>query len=107
MGQVLPYVIVVEDDVDPFNLGQVLHAVVSKCHPYRGINRLEHARGLALSPFLSRHEQKYLQGAKVYFDCTWPPDWDPADVPQRCSFDNMYPVEVQEKALAKWQKYGY
>ncbi len=107
VGVSTPWIIVVEDDVDPFNLPQVLHALVSKCHPYRGIVRLEHARGLALQPFLSRHEQKYLQGAKVYFDCTWPPDWDPADVPKRCSFDNIYPAEVQQMALDKWHKYGY
>ena len=106
VGVSTPWVVVVEDDVDPFNLGQVLHALVSKCHPYRGITRLEHARGLALHPFLSRHEQRYLQGARAYFDCTWPPDWDPADVPQKCSFTNMYPVEIQRKALDKWRKVG-
>jgi len=107
LGVSTPYIIVVEDDVDPFNLGQVLHAVASKCHPYRGIVRLERARGQSLIPWLSRHEQRYLMGARAYFDCTWPPDWDPAEVPKKCSFDNIYPVEVQKRALAKWRKYGY
>lgn len=107
LGIATPWIIVVEDDVDPFDLGQVLHAVVSKCHPWRGIVRLEHAHGQALLPWLSRHEQKYLLGARAYFDCTWPPDWDPADVPKRCSFDNVYPADVQQKVLAKWRKYGY
>ena len=107
LGVSTPYIIVVEDDVDPFDLKQVFHTVISKCHPYRGIVRLERARGQALIPWLSRYEQKHLLGARAYFDCTWPPDWDPSDVPKRCSFDTIYPVEVQQKALAKWHKYGY
>jgi 4-hydroxy-3-polyprenylbenzoate decarboxylase len=107
VAQSTPYIIVVEDDVDPFDLKQVLHAVVGKCHPYRGIVRLERTRGQALIPWLSRYEQKHLLGSRVYFDCTWPPEWDPADVPVRCSFDKIYPVEVQQKALAMWAKYGY
>jgi phenylphosphate carboxylase alpha subunit len=107
LGVSTPYIIVVEDDVDPFNLKQVFHAVISKCHPYRGIVRLERARGQALIPWLSRYEQRHLLGSRVYFDCTWPPDWDPLDVPKRCSFDTIYPFEVQQKALAKWHKHGY
>jgi len=107
LGPATPWVIVVEDDVDPFDMGQVLHALASKCHPWRGIVRLEHARGQALIPWLSRHEQKYLLGSRAYFDCTWPPDWDPEDVPKRCSFDSIYPVEVQQKALDILRKYSY
>lgn len=102
-----PYVIVVEDDVDPTNLGQVIHAVVSKCHPNRGIVKVERTVGTALMPFLSRHEQRHLLGAKAYFDCTWPADWDPSDVPQKCSFDAQYPPDVREKALAAWRRCGY
>jgi len=43
LGVSTPYIVVVADDVDPFDLTQVFHAVVSKCHPIRGINRLDHA----------------------------------------------------------------
>ena len=107
LGVSTPYVIVVEDDVDPFDLKQVLHAVVSKCHPWRGIVRLERTRGQALLPFLSRNEQKNLIGARAYFDCTWPADWDPNDIPIKCSFEKMYPLDIQQKALAKWRKYGH
>lgn len=102
-----PYVIVVEDDVDPTDLRQVIHAVVSKCHPQRGIVKIERTVGTALMPFLSRFEQRHQLGAKVYFDCTWPTEWDPAEVPQRCSFDNVYPPDIRQKALAAWRHYGY
>ena len=107
MGFGRPYVIVVEDDVDPFNIEQVFHALITKCHPVRGIHRLERTTAIALSPFLSREEKENKLGAKAYFDCTWPSEWNPADIPQRISFAEVYPREVQQKALAKWQKYGY
>ena len=106
-GVAVSYLIVVDDDVDPHNLTQVLHALVSKCHPYRGVVKLEHATGLSYMPWANRHERKYRVGGKTYFDCTWPLDWEPSEVPRRVSFTDIYPPEVQQKALAKWHKYGY
>ncbi len=102
-----PYVIIVEDDVDPFNMAQVLHALATKCHPSRGIVKAEHSPVNPLLPWLDPHERKYRKGAMVYFDCTWPLDWDAADVPKKISFTQAYPPEVQKEALAKWRKYGY
>ncbi len=106
-GHAETYIVVVQDDVDPFNMSQVWHALVSKCHPGRGIHKVENSRVTSLIPYLNHHEREYDMGVKVYFDCTWPLDWDPADVPERASFAEMYPAEVQQSALAKWAKYGY
>ncbi|MBI4286347.1 MAG: UbiD family decarboxylase [Chloroflexi bacterium] len=106
-GAHIAYIIVVEDDVDPYNMSEVLHALVTKCHPSRGIFKWEQTIGYKLFPFLNEHERKYAMGAKAYFDCTWPVDWDPAAVPKKSSFKTIYPAQIQEKALAKWRKYGY
>lgn len=108
-GALRPYVIVVDDKVDPFNMAQVLHALVAQCHPYKGIHRVEHTSATSYEPWANRHERENRMGAKVYFDCTWPVDWLPSDVPEKASFTNtqMYPLEVQQKALAKWRKCGY
>lgn len=105
-GFLSPYVIVVEDNVDPFNLEQVVHALVTKCHPYKGIVKVEKAPLNPLLPFLDRLEQKYRTGPRVYFDCITPFEWDPKDRPQRISFAESYPLEVQKKALDIWRKYG-
>ncbi|MBI4186770.1 MAG: UbiD family decarboxylase, partial [Chloroflexi bacterium] len=108
-GRPRPYIIIVEDDVDPFNMGEVLHALATKCHPYRGIVRLERESAISYEPWANRHEKENRMGARAYFDCTWPADWDPADVPVKAAFSNpkMYPAEVQQKALAKWRKHGH
>ena len=107
MGVATPWLVVVEDDVDPFNVREVMHAMFTKCHPKRGIVTLDRSRSIALFPFLNKHEQKYLMGARTYFDCTWPPDWNPEDIPGRCAFDDVYPEDVRKKALETWAKYGY
>jgi 4-hydroxy-3-polyprenylbenzoate decarboxylase len=103
-GIIIPYLIVVDSDVDPLNMGEVVHALVSKCHPYRGIVRLEHTLGSPLWPFLNAYERLHKLGARAYFDCTWPVDWNKADVPARVAFREIYPQEVQQKATDKWQR---
>jgi len=107
IGHETPYIIVVEDEVDPFNLSEVFHTLITKCHPVRGIVRLERSPVISIIPWLSKEERISRLGAKAYFDCTSPLDWDPDDVPKRISFKQSYPSEVQQKALDIWHKYGY
>jgi 4-hydroxy-3-polyprenylbenzoate decarboxylase len=106
-GCITPVVIVVDNDVDPFNLKQVFHALMTKCHPAKGINKVEHALSWPLIPWLNSHEREYRMGARVYFDCTWPVDWKPSEIPKRMSFSEAYPDAVKAKALAKWRKCGF
>lgn len=102
-------VIVVEDDVDVFNLAEVLHALASKCHPSRSIKILEGTVDPSpLNPFLSPEERRLQVGAKAVFDCTWPVDWSKETVvPPRVSFNEMYPAEVKEKVTKNWANYGF
>lgn len=107
VGHETPYIIVVDDEVDPFNLNEVWHAVMTKCHPYRGIHKFENATVISIFPWLNKQEQKTRLGGKAYFDCTFPLDWEPEDIPKRISFAQSYPDKVQKKALNIWRKYGY
>lgn len=107
-GTGAPYIIVVEDDIDVYDIWQVLHALSTKCHPWRGIHKVENAVGHALMPFSSRPERLMRKGSKASFDCTWPLDWDPSiAVPPRASFDKIFPREIQEHVLKNWKNYGY
>ena len=99
-------VIVVEDDVDVFNMPEVWHALSSKCHPVRGIRFYDEAiEPSHANPFLSPEENEQHMGAKVIFDCTWPIDWGSA-VPGRVSFNEMYPQEIKERVMKNWANYG-
>jgi len=99
--------IVVDEDVDVFNMAEVLHAFATKCHPGRGI-AYEHYEGRAnsLTPFYSPEERKRLKGVSVVFDSTWPPDWPMDIVPIKASFKTIYSSKIQEKVVKNWEKYG-
>lgn len=102
-------VIVVDEDVDVFNLGEVLHAFATKCHPTRGIRLTDREpAGTHLAPYLSPEERRWLKGGRALFDCTWPIDWSrETDVPPRMSFRDAYPKEVKDRVLKNWASYGF
>jgi 4-hydroxy-3-polyprenylbenzoate decarboxylase len=98
---------VVDEDVDVFNMGEVLHAFATKCHPGRGIQyEWYEGRSNSLTPFYSPEERKRLKGVSVVFDCTWPPEWPEDIIPIKASFKTIYPQELQEKVIKNWEKYG-
>jgi phenylphosphate carboxylase alpha subunit len=100
--------IVVDADVDPSDMNQVIHALASKCHPVYDIRVQAHSTGHPLMPFAPAHERLWSKGAKVLFDCTTPVDWSrDTEVPQVASFKEMYPPELQERVVANWERYGF
>lgn len=108
MGGQICKVIVVEDDVDPTNMKEVLHAWATVHHPIRGTHTVTPFSAHPLIPFLSRHDKLYSIGANMVFDCTWPKDWAPEDIPVKASFKAIYPKEIQERVLSNWKtKYGF
>ncbi len=103
-----PKVIVTDDDVNIFDMDEVLHTLGTRCHPERGVRVFEGESGNALHPFLTPKERYWGKGASVLFDCSWPYDWSrKTDIPPRVSFKEVYPEELQKKVLKNWKKYGF
>ncbi len=100
-------VIVVDKDVDAFDMGQVMHAFATKCHPAKGIT-VEHyeGRGNALTPCYSADERRRLKGASVVFDATWPLEWEEEAIPIKSSFGTTYPDAVKRRVIENWEQYG-
>jgi phenylphosphate carboxylase alpha subunit len=101
-------IIVVDEDVDVFDMGQVMHAFSVKCHSTRGISLLEvEGKGNQLTPCYSRDEREKRMAAIGLFDCTWPPGWPRRDIPTKMSFEEAYSHEVKKTAIAKLRRYGW
>ena len=99
--------IVVDADVDVFNMKEVIHAFSTRCHPGRGIAyEWYEGRSNSLTPFYSPKERARLKGTSVVFDSTWPPEWPEEIVPIKSSFKTIFSEEIQEKVLKNWEKYG-
>jgi phenylphosphate carboxylase alpha subunit len=100
-------IIIVDDDVDVFNMSAVIHAFATKCHPDRGthIHRYE-GRANALTPAYSLEERVARAGATVAFDSTWPPEWSRETTPIRATLDSMYSPDVQKRVLQRYKSLG-
>ena len=101
-------ILVVDDDVDIFNLGEVIHAWATRCHSERG-TIIKHVEGSAqaLTPCYDMEERSRRAGAAAAFDVTWPPSWDRTEIPVKARFDATFPAEVKKKVLDNWKSYGF
>ncbi len=100
-------IIVVDDDVDVFNMSAVIHAFATKCHPGRGthVARYE-GRANTLTPAYSAEERSARSGATIAFDATWPPEWPSDTTPVRATLDSMYSPDVQRRVRQRWKTLG-
>lgn len=101
-------VIVVEDDVDIFDLGQIFHVLATKLHPVRGVLVSQNQFLSGLTTYLSPQERLKQEGPTILFDCTWPEELSrETDVPLRMSFNEAYPGKIRNKVLKNWESYGF
>lgn len=108
LGTNLHCVVVVDSDIDPTNLAEVVHSITTKCHPARGIQVQAHAPTSPLLPYLDFDDRLWGRGANVLFDCTWPLDWPKETVvPPRVSFRSIYSPNVQERVVQNWKEDGF
>ncbi len=103
----LSKIVVVDEDVNVFNLTEVIHAFSTKCHPGRGILLTTYeGRAQTLTPYYDQQERSRRAGATAAFDATWPPHWDLSDTPVKATFEGTYPEEIKQKVLDNWRAYG-
>jgi len=106
-GRTIWYLIVVDEDINPMNMDEVIWALTTRCHPGKGIFSTGSSWGIPLLPFLSQYEKDHYLGSQVLFDCTWPKDWPEETIPIKASFDQVWPKHIQDLVLKNWQEYGY
>jgi 4-hydroxy-3-polyprenylbenzoate decarboxylase len=106
-GRTVWYLVVVDKDIDPTRMDQVLWAMTTRCHPQRGIFNMGESWGIALPPFLNRYEREHGLGSQVLIDCTWPGEWPQEEIPITASFESVWPKEIQEKVIRNWSSYGF
>lgn len=103
-----PYVIVVDEDVDPWNLNEVFHAMCTKCNPIKDIHIFPGATNSPLTPYIAGDPLRELGagGGNVLFDCTWPVEWSAEQRPHRLAFNNTYPDDIKKMVLENAVRWG-
>ena len=107
LGRALCQIIVVNDDIDITDPGQLEWAIATRVHPERGIIKYRDRVFLPYWPFLSPEERMNRQGFSVIFDGTWPAGWEKEGTCRKASFDSLWPKDIQHRVLENWDKYGY
>ena len=98
------WVVVVNDDIDPTNIQQVLWSMVTRCDPLRGVHimpRRDSSPLMPKIPVLDR-TQRFMTGSAIMIDAQFPFDWkkcDPASVPAVCDW-NSWDQQTRARALA-------
>ncbi len=104
----VPKAIIVNDDIDVFDMDEVMHAFGTRLHPLRGVSANPDCEGWTLTPYLSPEERNLNKVATGVYDCTWPSTWSKeSDIPVRMSFKESFPDAVRKKVVSKWREYGF
>ena len=104
-SEISRYTIVVEEDIDPSDLKQVIWALVSRSLPDRAIQILHHCGSQTSDPAISPEEKrkyrvapKPLVASKVIIDACRPLEWKPEWYPIVRISDGL-----RSEILGKWQ----
>jgi 4-hydroxy-3-polyprenylbenzoate decarboxylase len=102
IGCYLPKILLMDDDIDPSNLDEVVWAFATRGHP-RGQFLFPEEKMLPLVAFLTSEERKAARGTKVIYNCLLPEN----GALRRSSFRYAWPPEIQEQVVRNWKRYGY
>jgi UbiD family decarboxylase len=105
-GPQIPKILVVNDDVDPTNLQELVWAFAMRCHPGSGEVYFNKESTSPLVAFLTSAEKHAETSTKVVYNCLPPEDWG-ENLPKRSSFTGSFPQELQQRVLTNWKAYGF
>jgi 4-hydroxy-3-polyprenylbenzoate decarboxylase len=91
-------VMVVDDDIDPTDLRDVIWAFTTRSHPTRGLVTMEDQRVTVLHIFYTDEERTRTGGPKMAYDCLLDPD--ETRRPRLTAFKDNFPRELQDRAIA-------
>lgn len=105
-GAVIPKVIVLNDDVDPSDLKELVWAFATRCHPLLGHAVFDDIEAAPLLAYLRRSEKASGHTGKIVYNCLAPDEWGEA-LPMRASFRHGYPAEIVDLVRRRWSDYGF
>ena len=106
-GYLVPKVILVSNDVDVTDIGQVVWALATRAHPLHSHFPFPDLPGLPLVPYLNADDVARGGGGKLVVNCLYPEQFHGEIRADIASFQYSYPANLQRKVVENWQRYGF
>ena len=102
----LDYMAFMDGDVDIKDFSRFVEDWTTKMHPKNDFLKTDwNMPKVTLTVFLSPEEKKIGLDSKHAFDCTTK-DWKERKGPKRINFESLYPEEMYESIVGKWNALG-
>jgi 4-hydroxy-3-polyprenylbenzoate decarboxylase len=102
----IPKILVVNDDVNIFDVKELVWAFATRNHPTLGQTLFEHENISPLVAFYRSSEKQTGHGPKIVYNLLPPEEWGD-QLPVRSSFAHVYPKTLQAAVIANWADYGF
>lgn len=102
-----PKLLLVEDDFDFTDVGQVVWAFATRAHPHHGEIYFPHRAQNNLPLFLEPDEKFSYHTTKVVHNCLLADRFAKHERPVAADLAHGWPPEIQQRVLDGWQAYGY
>jgi 4-hydroxy-3-polyprenylbenzoate decarboxylase len=103
----VPKVILVEDDFDFTDVGQIVWAFASRAHPSHGEIYFQGQAQNNLPVFLDANEKFSYHATKVIHNCLLADRFAPDERPVAADLKHGWPPEIRDRVLGNWTRYGY
>jgi UbiD family decarboxylase len=105
-GMQIHRLLVVGDNIDPFNFNDVTWAFATRCRPGMDEFHFEGVDAYPLVPYTNHGPGTKLTGGKVVGNCLLPGEYEAEQNWVTCDFEKRYLEDVKEKVLERWDRFG-
>ena len=100
-------IILVGDDVDPYDFKEVMWAYSTRCRPGHDEYPFDDVAGFPLTPYMSHGRGDKHRGGKIISDCLLPMEYEGGRIFTKVDFETSYPEEVKRRVKGRWVEMGF
>ncbi|MBI4532553.1 MAG: UbiD family decarboxylase, partial [Candidatus Melainabacteria bacterium] len=106
-GFMLSKVLMVDDDIDPSNINEVVWAFASRAHPVDGQFLFPDQPPFPLQLFVTSEEKVTRKSTKVIYSCLYQDSLSEQELPRRLTLQEICGASMSNQVLCRWHEYGY
>lgn len=102
-----PKTLLVEDDIDITDLGEVIWAFATRAHPEHGEFHFPGLESDQLAVYLDEEEAHSFRAGKVIHNCLLADRFPGGQRPVKGNLENGWPDDIRRRVLDNWNAYGF